>query len=251
MFSQTIYTPVGKPRVDYATVGFAFYQAPKQVKRKGSIMSRLMQANQEYWHVEFAVPPDALPDDDPMKNTGGKNQVLAFGIMARDPDRRDASGKPLPGKVFKKWRVFSSTQYKWSWCEVDVANLKRAIQFANKQIGKPYDARGHYALLWNPRESTVDSKAWYCTNLAVAIGQQAIPELRCLHPGAVSTDQLRERLLRHPRTSFRMPPTLAQQADRENEKARNEMRMLPRRAAAQMSRENGIDYTGKSVKPYS
>lgn len=166
------------------TIGVAFYNK-KNRRENGGIFSRFLQRRQQYWHVELGIKQKDIPERHPMKYKIHKDNVLAYGVKARDE-----ADPNKPGKVFEQERVFSSPNYEWEWINVNEEDFNRAIDFAQKQIGKPYDPMGHVFLLFSPRTSDVNSPSWYCANLTMAILQQAVPITRGFHPGTTSTDDV-------------------------------------------------------------
>jgi len=230
-----------------AQIGFAFYEVSKTAEIKSwNPIDIIMQKHQTYWHVEVAFPKHSLPSDHPKKHTGDPSQVVAYGIMARD-----SSDRKKPGKVFEMDRFFTSENYKFDWFQVPIKGVLNALNFAQKQVGKPYDKDGHKRILFSPRPSTVDSKSWYCTNLAAAIGQLAVPALDGIHPGCCSTDELKEKLAGDAYKTFRFNPSISLKEKTENDRLRRELRGQRTTKGSGIMRGDPNENYAKVVKHYS
>lgn len=225
-------------------IGFAFFE--KIVGRpttRGNILSALMKSHQNNWHCEVAFPKEYLPADHPLKHTGIKEgKVVAYGIMARNP----IDG--TKGTVFEMDREFSSPQYKWVWCKVPYPLYLKALKVAQLQVGKPYDPSGHTRILWNPRPSTPDGRSWYCTNLTTLIGKQAVNTLFGVHPGAICTDKLREKVEAYKNKTFYTPPALASRIQRENDQMKRNLSGAYMNSSVCIRKSSPMEDTSQYVK---
>jgi hypothetical protein len=144
-------------------------------------MIDMYNSRQENTHVEIAFPLDTLPQGhlDYVRQRArevGKDENLQAGLGKR---RSDTSECVLAFAAFGEGRgvepvlrPFSNPAYQFLHLRVSRQEYMTALDFATKQIGKPFDSAGaSWRLMVWPVAPT--HKRWWCASLSHAILKRA------------------------------------------------------------------------------
>ncbi len=103
---------------------------------------------QENVHCEVS-----FPDDNPRSDT-----CVAYAVFSHEG-------------VVKTLRTFTNPSYHWIYLNITRKDYKAAVEFCEKQIGKPYDhtATGWRLVLWPP---VADGRSWWCASFVHAVLQK-------------------------------------------------------------------------------
>lgn len=133
----------------------------------GSAFIRAALYTTKYKHVELAL------------STHDYHTVLGYELLPLPPGATSRDGcvvvitTTMKHKTYMSYRTFRQGDYAIPVAvECSVKEARRMIEFAHKQIGKPYNMNLIWTILW-PTAPTVHQPSWFCSQLVCCLLQQA------------------------------------------------------------------------------